>query len=150
MPLQSTLMVTTCVVPFCEFVAMSILHGRTVLIVEDETLLAMLAEDCLLEFEMNVIGNVACVADALSFLSTRQPDVAVVDLNLGGVSALPVIVRLQEVGIPYLVVTGYGEDGGPVRLPDAPVLAKPYVVPRLQAVLEDLLQKHTRAANPST
>ena len=126
---------------------MSVLLGRTALIVEDEAILAMMAEDCLLDFGMTVVGIAGGIDEAMSLLETVRPDVAVVDLNLNGRLALPVIVRLSELGIACLVVTGYGEDGGSAGIPSVPVLAKPYNVPSLRGALERLLQVRHPAAN---
>jgi DNA-binding response OmpR family regulator len=61
---------------------MSLLDGRRVLLVEDESLVAMLVEDMLLDLGCEVV--VAMRLDkALEHVRTRAFDLAVLDVNLG-------------------------------------------------------------------
>ena len=117
---------------------MTSLSGRKILVVEDETLVAMLVEDTLMDAGATVVGPVATVAEALAVLRTDRPDVAVLDLNLAGETSEPVADALKQMGIPFVVASGYGAAGLPPRHQDVPVLAKPYAPEDLTAALARL------------
>ena len=117
---------------------MASLAGRRVLVVEDETLVAMLVEDTLADAGAVVLGPVATVAEALNLLGSERPDVAVLDLNLAGETSEPVADRLAAMSVPFVVASGYGAAGLPQRLVGVPVLAKPYAPEDLTAALAKL------------
>ncbi|MDB5316983.1 MAG: hypothetical protein JWO24_2827 [Rhodospirillales bacterium] len=102
------------------------LSGKSILVVEDEQLVAMLIEDALLDAGATVLGPAATVEEALALLLESTPDAAVMDMNLCGHMATPVADRLAALGVPFLVATGYGVDGLPPSHAEAPVLAKPF------------------------
>jgi len=114
------------------------LAGRRVLVVEDETLVAMLVEDTLADAGVVVLGPVATVAEALALLGSDRPDLAVLDLNLAGETSEPVADALVRMGVPFVVASGYGASGVPARLSGVPVLAKPYAPEELTAALARL------------
>ena len=114
---------------------MSKLSGRRVLVVEDETLVAMLVEDTLLDAGAQVMGPVATVSEALSMLERELPDLAVLDLNLAGETSEPIADALRARGVPFVVASGYGSSGVPARHVGVPVLAKPYAPEELTAAL---------------
>ncbi|WP_426957367.1 response regulator [Muricoccus radiodurans] len=117
---------------------MNSLAGRKVLVVEDETLVAMLVEDTLLDAGAAVIGPAATVAEALQLLNAERPSVAVLDLNLAGETSEPVADALAAMGVPFVVASGYGAAGLPARHAGVPVLAKPYAPEDLTAALTRL------------
>ncbi len=80
----------------------------SVLVVEDETLIAMDIEEMLQDQGHRVLGPVGSVEDALRLLGDEQPDVATLDCNLRGLPVIPVARRLQEMGIPFVIVSGNG------------------------------------------
>ena len=67
---------------------------------------------------------------------------ALLDINLGSETSLPVADRLKALGTPYLFATGYGEQA---RLPEAhagvPVLQKPYTIENVARALGGLLSR---------
>ena len=117
---------------------MASLTGRRVLVVEDETLVAMLVEDTLADAGVVVLGPVATVAEALAMLEQDRPDLAVLDLNLAGETSEPVADALMRLEVPFVVASGYGAAGLPQRLAGIPVLAKPYAPEDLTAALAKL------------
>lgn len=81
----------------------------TLLIVEDEALIAMELEDLVTELGYRVgavAGTVDCALGAIA-RSGAELDGAVLDANLGRRSALPVAEALHRAGIPYIITTGY-------------------------------------------
>lgn len=115
------------------------LHDLRVLIVEDETLVALLMEDILSEFHCHVVGTVSRVSQALDLLKTEPVDVAILDVNVAGQEVYPVAAVLNEKGTPFIFATGYGEGGIATPWADRPVLQKPFQNADLvQAVLTAL------------
>lgn len=111
----------------------------SILVVEDESLIAMLIEDHLVELGYDVAPAVSTVAEALSALDSRKPDIALLDVNLGGEMSFPVADALRSRGIPFLFLTGYGRGGIPARYADCLVLQKPFRRKDLEAHLAQLL-----------
>ncbi|KQP00996.1 response regulator [Methylobacterium sp. Leaf93] len=121
---------------------MSILEGRRVLLVEDESLVAMLAEDMLLDLGCEVV--VAMRLDqALRRLQVGDFDAAVLDVNLGETRSYPVADQLFERCIPFLFATGYGSAGLEPAYQAVPVMQKPYQKDQLEAQLRHLLTCET-------
>lgn len=108
-----------------------------VLVVEDELLIAMMLEEMLEDFGCSVIGPCADLASALSSCEMGNFDVALVDMNLGGVAATPVLEALERAGIPYALSTGADASAGD----GAPRLQKPFNNSDLQGVLKDLKRR---------
>jgi CheY-like chemotaxis protein len=107
-----------------------------VLLVEDESLVAMVLEDMLADFGCEVVGPSANVAEALALAERGGFDLALLDVNLGdGATSFPVADRLRAMGVPFAFVTGYGVDGVRPDLRDAPVLSKPIEMAVLARIL---------------
>jgi CheY-like chemotaxis protein len=111
------------------------LKDRRILIVEDETMIAMLLEEMLADLGCIVVGPARDVAMALEAVNTEQIDCAILDLNLRGERADPVADALVARGVPFIFATGYGESGIDPRFKNAPVLQKPYEFAKLTRTL---------------
>ncbi|EAU41953.1 putative sensory transduction regulatory protein [Fulvimarina pelagi HTCC2506] len=117
---------------------MNLLQNRRVLLVEDESLVAMMAEDMLMDLGCEVV--VAMHLDqALTYAQTQKFDLAVLDVNLGGPLSYPVADLLLQNGTPFLFATGYGQKGMKDDYKTVPILQKPYLEPQLAALLSQLL-----------
>jgi len=81
--------------------------GFKVLVVEDETLLAMDLCIVLEEAGYQVVGPAATVAGALALIEASPPDACVLDLNLRGEQSSAVAQALKERSIPFLLATAY-------------------------------------------
>ena len=102
------------------------LRGRRVLVIEDEMLVAMEFESLLQRQGCAVVGPASTVDRALALLDHDQPDAALLDLNLNGESASAVAVALRTRGVPFVLVTGYGEaQSSEPELQGAPRVDKP-------------------------
>ncbi len=112
--------------------------GLRVLVVEDETLVAMLIEDMLGDLGCQVVGPAANVEEALDLAAAGGIDCAVLDVNLAGRSVFPVADRLRELGVPFAFATGYGDAGLRAADQGSPVLQKPFREADLAQVLEAL------------
>lgn len=102
------------------------LKDLRVLLVEDESLVAMLAEDLLIEVGCKV--TLAMRLDqAIELAETEKFDVAVLDVNLGGgTTTFPLAGALNSLSVPFFFATGYGVDAVRANFPDQQVIRKPY------------------------
>lgn len=94
----------------------------SVLIAEDEALVAMDLELMVEEMGYAVFGVCGTVPEALEALSRGTPGLAILDANLRGTSSSPVAHKLMERGVPVIFATGY--EALP-EFPDTPTLSKP-------------------------
>jgi CheY-like chemotaxis protein len=111
--------------------------SRSVLIVEDEPLIAMMLEDFLDSLGHKVAGTCDTLADALGRVEQGGFDVAIIDVNLNGQQVWPVADRLQAKGIPYVLATGGHIEPPPAVHAAVPVLAKPYTLDAIGPVLDE-------------
>ncbi|MES2492097.1 MAG: hypothetical protein V4579_02305 [Pseudomonadota bacterium] len=111
-----------------------------ILLVEDEVLIALLIEDALEAHGFQVLGPCQTVLQAMSQLSIPDCcDAVVLDASLRNESALPVARALLELGVPFVVTTGYSLSQLPAELTVAPILAKPVNTKELIGHLRRLL-----------
>lgn len=104
------------------------LDGLRVLVVDDETLVAMLLEDMLGDLGCTVVGSASRVGQALEMARSLEAefDVAVLDVNVAGETVAPVAALLAEQGKSFVFATGYGESGVPEAFRGRPTLQKPF------------------------
>ena len=111
-------------------------HSRSILIVEDEPLIAMMLEDFLESLGHTVAGTVDNVEAALDHVDRGGFDVAIVDVQLkDGKHAWSVADRLAENGTPFVIATGGHVEAPPEAHAAAPVLAKPYTIDAIEPAL---------------
>jgi len=121
------------------------LRGRRVLVIEDEMLVAMEFESLLQRQGCAVVGPASTVDRALALLDHDQPDAALLDLNLNGEPATAVAVALKTRGVPFVVVTGYGEaQSSEPELRGAPRVDKPVNYQELMRALAHVLEAASR------
>lgn len=113
-----------------------------VLLVEDESLVAMLIEDVLLDLNCAVTVRATTLADALDKAATADFDLAILDVNLNGSPAYPVAELLLSRGIPFLFSTGYGMAGIPEALRVVPILTKPFMEADVERALTTALASY--------
>ncbi|MGN8094119.1 GAF domain-containing protein [Methylobacterium sp. 22177] len=101
--------------------------GGTALVVEDNMIIALEAEEVLSALGADAVDMAASVREALRLIDASPPDRALLDVNLGAETSVAVARRLAELGIPFAFATGYGESFQvPPDLGDVPVIKKPY------------------------
>lgn len=114
------------------------LTGRRVLVVEDESLVAMLLETILEDMECVPIGPASNVDDGQRLArDTEKLDAALLDVNVAGRQVFPVAEALKERGVPFVFSTGYGECGLPDEWRGQPTIQKPFT----EAAIRDALMK---------
>lgn len=103
-----------------------VLSGH-VLVVEDDIIIAMEAEQVLLSLGAAQCHLAASVAAACQIVREVAPAFALLDVNLGSEDSEPVAVLLRKQGVPFVVASGYGDiDAKLVALCSAPSVTKPY------------------------
>jgi DNA-binding response OmpR family regulator len=116
------------------------LAGLRVLVIEDEMLISMLIEDLLAEYGCTVVGPFNRVVDALDVAHHQSIDLALLDVNIAGIKVYPVAEALHVRGIPFLLLSGYGEAAIPHDRPTWAACVKPFrteeLVKRLVALLD--------------
>jgi CheY-like chemotaxis protein len=100
--------------------------GLRILIAEDEALVAMMIEDIVADLGCVVVGPAASVARALELIGGERIDGALVDLNLGGEHARPIVDALQARGMPLVFISGYGRAMLTGDLARYPIVSKPF------------------------
>ncbi|ORE90794.1 response regulator receiver modulated GAF sensor protein [Stappia sp. 22II-S9-Z10] len=115
------------------------LTGLTALLVEDNMIMALDAEQLLLEKGLGNVLTAMSLADAQRIVAEEPVDIAMLDVNLGRETSFPLIPVLNAKGIPYVFVTGYGEtmELPAEAAPGTPSIKKPYSA---DDVLEALAQ----------
>jgi DNA-binding response OmpR family regulator len=104
------------------------LSGCRVLLVEDEYLIGEDIKRALERVDIEVIGPVPTLDEALARLAATEVDVAVVDIKLHGEMAYPLADQLAARQIPFIFATGYREDYIPDRYRHVPRWHKPFDV----------------------
>ena len=113
--------------------------GRSILIVEDEPLIAMMLEDFLESLGHRVAATCDTVECALDKTETGGFDLAILDVNLKGENVWPVATKLREKKVPFVIATGGHDDPPPPEFNDAPVIEKPYTVDRVTPAIDAAL-----------
>ena len=109
-----------------------------ILAVEDEAMIAMELEDMLGKLGHEVVGPAATVEGALRLVQGCALDAAIVDANLGGESARPVVDALRAGGVPVVLASGY-EARELSRLGlEGPLVRKPYSAGDLANALQSV------------
>lgn len=98
-----------------------------VLIVEDNIIIAMDAEDILTALGALTVTTAPSVDAAMKAISRTKFSFALLDVNLGTETSEPVAIALLEKKVPFAFATGYGDATEVTkRFKNAPVVQKPY------------------------
>jgi len=122
------------------------LSSRRILIVEDESLVAMLLETILEDMGCVTVGPISNIEDALALLSSDEAgtlDGALLDVNVAGREVFPVAEVLKARGVPFVFSTGYGQGGLPDEWRNQATIQKPFT----EAAVEQALMTALGVAN---
>lgn len=113
------------------------MSGMTVLVVEDDFIVAYDMQIMLEEQGARVLGPATSLAEALALLARERPTIAVLDVNLNGEHVFPVADALRAQDVPFVFATAYADDDRlfPQSTRAAPRLAKPVLPNVLMAQL---------------
>jgi two-component system, response regulator PdtaR len=120
---------------------------KRIMIVEDETIVAMTLEDALRNMGYTVVGPVSTADDAVRLAETEKPDLILMDIRIkgerDGISAAEEINEKHNIPIVYL--TAHGDDKTLERaMKTQPYgyLIKPFRDRELHSTIEIALYKH--------
>jgi two-component SAPR family response regulator len=114
------------------------LNGTRMLIVEDNFVVADALRFMLTGYDGVVTAIVPSRELALASLAIDPVDVVILDINLNGTSVVPLAERLHAEAIPFVFLTGYGDEAVvPEHLRAYPRFDKPVEVePLIRCLLE--------------
>jgi DNA-binding response OmpR family regulator len=115
------------------------LSGKRILIVEDEYFIASDMQQALVREGAIVAGPVPTLSGGLALVASERIDCAILDVNLEGDVSFPLARQLQEMGVPYLLLTGYDGWSLPAEYRGVPRIAKPFAVSGVVSMLERLV-----------
>ncbi len=120
------------------------LAGRSVLVVEDQLIIALDLEMLLREQGALDVQLCGSADEALKCLASDPPDVAILDVNLGSKTSFPVAKELQRLGVPFIFATGYSNEVEfPRELRSVPLVGKPYCADTMKEALRISCQART-------
>src|SRR4051794_34690031 len=106
---------------------MKVPSGACVLVVEDEALIAMDLQSLLEEAGYRVLGPANSTAAAMALLAGHDPDVALLDVNLGRSDVFGVANELATRKTKLIFLTGHPAQKLPQAHRHRPLVAKPYL-----------------------
>jgi CheY-like chemotaxis protein len=113
--------------------------SRSILIVEDEPLIAMMLEDFIQSIGHRVSGSCDSVKGALAEVEKGDFDLAILDVNLKGESVWPVASALRGKGTPFVLASGGHVDPPPPEFAGVPMIEKPYTIDRVTPIIDAAL-----------
>ena len=119
------------------------LAGRSVLVVEDQLIIALDLEMLLREQGAVDVQLCGSAEEALKCIASEQPDIAILDVNLGSTTSFPVAGELQRLGVPFIFATGYGNEVEfPREMRSVPLVGKPYCIDTMREALRTSCVAH--------
>jgi DNA-binding response OmpR family regulator len=126
------------------------LRGRRILVIDDESIIALDLGILLSDAGATVIGPVATVAAGLACALEEPLSAALLDVRLAGETIAPVASALAERGVPMLFYSGQLEtDAMLSRWPNSAFIPKPAPARSLVARLCELMEKNEAAGPPA-
>lgn len=114
-------------------------HAKSVMIVEDDVIIAMDLAATLEEAGFTRFGEFRDTRSALARMEVERPDLAILDWTLTGETSEPVAAWLRDKGIPFVVVSGQELSDAPEDpRRGAPLLIKPISYSALVTTLHRL------------
>ncbi len=115
------------------------LAGRSILVIEDEPLVAIELVSMLEEAGASVTGPVGSVAEALASVARTRFDAAFLDGNLHGHPVHEVASALTKAATPFVFVTGYGRESLPNAFGHIDIVGKPFSPEQVLAAAQNLV-----------
>ncbi len=108
----------------------------TVLIIEDEAMIALMLEDSISVLGHRVCAIATTLAEAQRHVANGGFDLAIVDCHLKGEDAWPAVDMLASLGIPFVLSSGGSLADMPAAHARRPLLSKPYSIAAISDALE--------------
>jgi CheY-like chemotaxis protein len=119
---------------------MSELTGLSILLLEDEYLIALDAEQSLKEFGAERVAIASTLQEAENLAAAGRFDVALLDVNINGEMSFGLAESLRRRGVPVVFATGYELKSRAAPPPEVGiVIGKPYTKEKLRDALSSAL-----------
>jgi CheY-like chemotaxis protein len=114
---------------------------RLVMVLEDETMIASLITTIIEDHGWSVGGPFRTNRESLEWLESERPDAALMDFNIADGNSALTARRLRELGIPFVVLSGYPKSmARHEELQAAPWLEKPFSEESVLRALNEALE----------
>ena len=110
---------------------------QSILIVEDEMIVAMLMEELVRELGVRDVYVFTTASSALEALAEKSIDLAILDMQVRDGTTTAVADVLAEKGIPFVFSSGSDASALPPRHADRPMISKPFLDDDLKLVILD-------------
>ena len=112
------------------------LLGLRVLLLEDNLIVALEAEDLLRALGAASVSAISSISGAIGLFDANHFDFAVLDINLGFENSLSFSDRLRRAKVPFVFASGYGDQSvsGESRISEL-VVSKPYDIESLNSAI---------------
>ena len=120
------------------------LEGIRVIIIEDETLVALMISEMVTEVGAEVVAICTSAPAAIAEIATTSFDIATMDVNINGNVSLGIATVLNDRGVPIVFCTSYGHAVGDIS--GALVVTKPFTLDDLKQALLAALRRLNRKA----
>ncbi|MBM0103189.1 response regulator [Steroidobacter sp. S1-65] len=119
---------------------MRTLDGARVLLLEDEFLIALDAEQILHELGAREVETTSTLSEAEERAQVGRYDVALLDVNVNGQMSFGLADFLRSRGVPVVFATGYELRDRALGIDPALCVSKPYTSERLGQALHAALE----------
>jgi CheY-like chemotaxis protein len=109
-----------------------------ILVVDDEPLIALMAEDWLRELGHEIVGPAHDLATALG-LAREECDAAIIDVTLGKDSGYEIADLLAAKGTPFIFATGHSLPAKDSRYNAVATLTKPFEFEAFQRAVQAMV-----------
>jgi DNA-binding NtrC family response regulator len=115
------------------------LAGKRILLAEDEALIALEMKYILEGLGCVVVGPLSSVDRILEDADRGNLDGALLDVNLRGRQIFDILPRLQKLGLPLIITSGYDDVSlFPAPFRAMPRIAKPFAEQDLRRICEKI------------
>ncbi len=120
----------------------------SVIVVEDEPLIAADIEFAAEDAGCEVLGIARTIDEAFELLEAKACQGAILDANLNGESARPVMDYLEEKAVPYIIVSGYLRSQLDLVKEETVMIGKPFSLSELTDTIRQEIYQKSKCANP--
>lgn len=114
------------------------LFMASILVVDDEPIIAMTMGDWLADLGHQVLGPATDYAGALAF-AEQALDAAILDVSLGAQTTIAIARRLSDRGVPFAVASGHDAQTMDPAFSTGLLLPKPFGFEAFRRIVERLL-----------
>jgi DNA-binding response OmpR family regulator len=107
----------------------------SVFLVEDEVLIRMLVADMVQDLGHRVAAEAGTIEEGLHLARSVDFDLAILDINLGKLTADPIAHVVDQRGLPIIFASAYDLNGLPPGFAGRTLLQKPFQISHLSAAI---------------